>query len=210
MRREVDHNAHRVLGAIPDMLTGGFFLVLWLSPLFFGPEGVKTAFLLLLVEFLLMHASGVLGSQQGRGTAGCLPLIGFGGLYLLIFLIVALSFDAGWPLLALAWLVVGKLTSGSMAGRDDLDRRHWNNAIWMLSFAAWIPLFLLVSVLPLPRLGMTPEAMALIEIGGSGAAADNPHKAAAFGLFYFSLLAWAKGTGFNVIDYFSRDSGRRK
>jgi hypothetical protein len=193
-----------LLGALADAITACFFLTLWFSPMAFGPEAVRVAFMLVLVEFLLIHATFVLGSEQRRSTAGCLPMVGFGGGYLLVFIVAALSYESMWPLFAFAWLLIGKMFTGAITGHEELWNRNWHNGIWMLSFVAWIGLILLVVVLPIPQVGMTPEALAQVDAFAiSGALVDHPQKLMVFGAAYFMLLAAAKLTGFNVFDYFS-------
>lgn len=190
--------------ALCDAISGGFFLVLWLSPMAFGPEGVRVAFMLFLVEFLLMHAAGVLGAQQARGTGGCLALIGFSGGYLLFFVVAAASYESSWPLVAFAWLVLGKLFGGGKSSHEEIWNQHRRNGIWMLSFLAWLGLALLVMIMPVPQLGMQPEIMAQVDaFGVSGDWVDHPQKLMAFGTAYFMLLATAKLTDFNVLDFLS-------
>lgn len=67
----------RLLAALPDSLTALFFLSVWIRPLDFGHNGVRNGTLIMLVEFILVHASGVLGAQlfnpvSGRGKKSCL------------------------------------------------------------------------------------------------------------------------------------------
>ena len=52
----------RTFGALPDALTALYFLSLWLFPLLFGPHAVRNGMLLMLVEFLLLHAAPPLRS----------------------------------------------------------------------------------------------------------------------------------------------------
>jgi hypothetical protein len=48
-------------------------------------------------------------------------------------------------------------------------------------------------LLPLPRLGLTPDIVASAGLVGSGYWIENPHSVVAFGLIYFGLQALAKG-----------------
>jgi hypothetical protein len=47
-------------------------------------------------------------------------------------------------------------------------------------------------ILPLPRLGITPEVVAQLGIPGSGLWVERPHTVIAFGLLYFGALAAVK------------------
>lgn len=192
------------------MVSAAFFLTVWLSPTVLGSDAVSVAFMLVFVEFLLMHGSGILGAQTARGSAGCLALIALGGGYLLFFLVAAVRFDSIWPLCAFAWLLVGKLLSGGARTYDVTERQHWNQGIWMLSFLAWLGLVLLIAVLPVPRLGMEPEIMRQVDVSAvSGYLVDHPQKLMAFGTAYYLILSAAKLKGFNVLEYFSSRGGER-
>jgi hypothetical protein len=203
MRMRSDES--RLLGAACDTISAFFFLFVWLSPMAFGPEAVRVAFMIMLVEFLLFHATAVLGAQASRGAVGCLPLVGFGGAYLLFFVVTAVSYESLWPLGAYTWLLLAKLFSSTIVSRDRTQDQHWQNGIWVLSFIAWLGLALLTAVLPIPQLGMTPDAIEQVEsFAISGSLAEYPQKLVVFGAAYFLLLAWVKFTGFNILDYFSK------
>ncbi len=45
----------RVLGILPDLLTGIACLIVWVSPFTFGQNAVKTVALMMLMEFLMVH-----------------------------------------------------------------------------------------------------------------------------------------------------------
>lgn len=51
----------RIASALPDAISAAFFLMVWLMPLRFGADMVSTAMLVMLIEFITVHASGVLG-----------------------------------------------------------------------------------------------------------------------------------------------------
>ena len=48
----------RLIGALPDALTGCACLVVWVAPLALGQGAVKTVVLMMLMEFLLVHGTG--------------------------------------------------------------------------------------------------------------------------------------------------------
>ena len=49
------------LAAVPDAITAAVLLSLWMAPLWLGPRAVSNALLTMLVEFVLVHAAGMLG-----------------------------------------------------------------------------------------------------------------------------------------------------
>lgn len=192
-----------LVAGLVDLVSAAFFLTLWIAPLALGPAGIRAAFLLVLVEFLLMHAAGVLGAQQGRGPVGCLAWLCSAVAILAFFVVAAVSFEARWPLLALAWLLVGKMPARAPIGQDAILVRYRSNGIWMISFLTWLVLVPLLFVFPVPSLGLQPDVVARIDVGVSGILAERPQKLMAFGAIYFLLLAAVKLTGFNVLDALS-------
>ncbi len=98
--------------ALPDALTATFFTVVWIEPFAFGALSVRTALLTMLVEFILVHATGfltVLALGDTSRTKRVLALVGASFFYLLFIAAFAWSFRGWWPFLAFLWLVVGKL-----------------------------------------------------------------------------------------------------
>ncbi|MBK9668648.1 MAG: hypothetical protein IPO74_01140 [Thermomonas sp.] len=60
----------RLLAGLPDAITAGFFLALWIAPQWLGPNALRTGLLMMLVEFILMHATGILGSMALADAGG--------------------------------------------------------------------------------------------------------------------------------------------
>jgi hypothetical protein len=105
----------RWISALPDSLTALVFLALWIQPLAFGNDGVRNGMLIMLVEFILVHASGFLGGQifaeRISRSRRFLILAGFSVFYLIFVATFALSFDQWWPYIAFGWLMLGKFAS---------------------------------------------------------------------------------------------------
>jgi len=185
----------RSLLALPDAVSCGSFLLLWIAPLQFGAHGVRNGMLLMLVEFVLIHSGAVLGSLlHTPGTSHrikLLSLLGFGLFYSLFIAAFAFSFGAWWPVLAFSWLLLGKLTRVFEptygAGRSGPAQSDW-----ALSMLFYLGAVLTSLLLPLPRLGISAELQPLLEIPGTGAWVDRPHSVIAFGALYFGLQAWSK------------------
>jgi hypothetical protein len=92
------------LTLLPDAMTCGFFLIVWWNPLVFGPLSVRTAMLTMLLEFYLVHATGMF---TGFASGTDLPkwkkigaLLGLSLFYLLMIGAFARSFGQWWPLVA--------------------------------------------------------------------------------------------------------------
>ena len=50
-------------------------------------------------------------------------------------------------------------------------------------------------LLPLPRLGLTPEVVARLALPGSGQWVEQPHRVLAFGFLYFAATAISEAFG---------------
>lgn len=183
-----------LLAALPDGLTAGFFLLLWLVPGWLGEDALRTGLLMMIVEFLLIHATGILGQialGADPGRKRWRAVAGFSLLYLLFIGAWSFAFEAWWPLLALLWLVAGKLALAlqPVPGAEKLERLKSD---WALSVIFYLGGVLATVMLPLPQLGVSDAVVAAADLPGSGHWVDAPHTVVAFGLAYFALLATSK------------------
>lgn len=186
---------HRLVAAGPDAVTAAVFLTLWISPFAFGDSGVRNALLVMLIEFVLVHAAGFLGlllldptTPRGRRV---LALAGFAGFYLLFVGAFMLAFGEWWPALVFGWLVLGKFAA-IVGNRGAGDAQA---ALWGLSALAYLLGAFATVLLPLPRLGVEAAVVGQLGLPGSGLWVEQPHRVLAFGFLYFGLLALAKWNG---------------
>ncbi|MEG3048762.1 MAG: hypothetical protein RR792_01045 [Thermomonas sp.] len=191
----------RGVAAAPDAITAGFFLLLWMVPQWLGPTALRTGLLMMLVEFILMHATGILGGMALANTGDARrqwkPILLFGAFYLLFIAAWSWIFKAWWPLLALAWLVAGKLAL-AWQPLPDADKRDRLQSDWGISAIAYLCGVFVTMMLPLPRLGLTGDVVAAAHLPGSGEWVDKPHTVVAFGLLYFGLMATSKLRGWRL------------
>lgn len=186
----------RLAAALPDAVTSGFFLLVWIAPMYLGAGTVKNAMLIMLVEFLLVHAAGFLGSAayspktSRRSKAGF--LLGFGLFYLLFVGAFSAAFQAWWPFLAFGWLLLAKFSVAFDSRARAADQLQRMMSGWALSVVAYIGGVVLTLFLPLPRLGMTQARVPEFALPGSGIWVEEPHIVIAFGFLYFGFLALAK------------------
>lgn len=185
--------------AVPDALTAGLFLAVWLDPFVFGPLSVKTAMLTMLVEFFLIHATGfftvlihqpaMMPRLQRWAVIG-----GLCGFYVLMIGGFAWSFGEWWPLLAFAWLVVGKFLWMRLDGPAGDDRMMFLMAAWAASVAAYLLACVATVVPDVPTLGMPLSLQPSFGLGeeSGGLWIDEPHRVVAMGVLYFALLATGK------------------
>ena len=188
----------RARSALPDAITAGVFLALWVSPFAFGAAGVRSAMLLMLVEFVLIHATAMMGAtveaRSGR-SAKIRVLLGFGLLYAVFIGAFAFAFREWWPVYAFCWLLLAKLVR--LFGTADSDDARWQrHSDWALTCMLYLGGAFATLFLPLPRLGITHEIQPQLGIEGGGEWVQNSHIVIAFGALYFSALAWARWRDF--------------
>jgi hypothetical protein len=189
-------STRRIVAAFPDAVTAAVFALLWVAPLAFGASGVRNAMLVMLVEFVLVHASGFMGvimlsDRTSRGMRVA-ALLGFAVFYLLFIGTFVAVFAQWWPLFAFAWLLLGKLAVVLGAHRLDVGERQRVQSTWALSVLFYLGGVFATTLLPLPRLGVQPDVLPLLGLTGSGVWVDAPHCVLAFGCVYFGLGAWSK------------------
>jgi hypothetical protein len=188
----------RALSALPDAITCSVFLVLWVAPFAFGESGVRNGMLLMLVEFVLIHATAMMGStvesRDGR-AAKVRVLLGFGLLYALFIGAFAFAFREWWPVYAFLWLLLSKVQR--LFGAVDNEEARWRrHSDWALTCMLYLGGVFATLFLPLPRLGISREIQPQLGLEGSGEWVDNPHIVIAFGALYFGALAWARWRDF--------------
>ncbi len=184
----------RYLAAIPDAVTSAGFLLLWMAPFAFGESGVRNAMLVMLVEFILMHAAGALGgivfNEGATRTRRFLAIAGMGLFYLVFVGAFAWAFKAWWPFLAFGWLLVGKFVLAFDPTRTSAQRRTQMMQRWGTTAMVYILGVFATVALPLPRFGITAEIVPRLGLGGTGLWVEKPHTVIAFGAIYFGVLAW--------------------
>lgn len=182
----------RLLSALPDAVTAGGCLVVWISPFAFGADAVKIVVLMMLVEFILVHATGFsLGIVAGGGgparRVGMLLALSL--FYLLFIAAFAAIFHSWWPVTAFAWLLVGKIAwvFTGPRGADEDDTRQ--TSAWAFSLLAYLGAVFAGLLLPLPDLGLGAAVVPSLHLPGSGAWVEQPKIAVGSAVIYYLLLA---------------------
>ncbi len=190
------HRIARFLPAAPDLLTAVTFLVAWIAPLAWGTGLVGNLLLTMLLEFLIVHSGAFIGmtvlAPDVSRLRKTLVVIGFGAFYMVFVLAIAFALKRLWPVWAFLWLLGGKLALvwfQRAGGTDEVQRQR---ELWIWSVLCYLGGTFVTLLLPLPRLGLTPEAIAQVGLTGKGLWVEKPQTVMAFGLLYFSALAWFK------------------
>lgn len=185
-----------LVAALPDSLTALYFLSVWINPAWLGIHGVRNGMLIMLVEFILVHASGFLGARMFAEDTSrrkkLASLIAFGAFYLVFIAAWACTFRQWWPFLAFGWLLAGKFTRLAGFAVNDAGVKRRMQSDWTLGVMAYLLGVFVTILLPMPHFGITPEVVSSLDLPGSGEWVREPHRVIAFGLIYFSSLAWLK------------------
>lgn len=186
----------RIASAAPDGVTALVYAITWCAPFSFGIGTVKALMLVMLMEFVLVHASGFFFAVAlgGRGSriARSLVLLGLGLFYLGFVAAFAFAFDAYWPYAAFAWLLLSRLAWIWGSPRSREHERERQQLAWVASVVLYI-LGAFVTVLPIiPRLGLSTEVVPQLGLTGSGHWIEHPESVIAFGMLYFGAQAWLK------------------
>ncbi|MEO6227829.1 MAG: hypothetical protein ABIO61_08275 [Thermomonas sp.] len=191
----------RVLGAVPDLLTGIACVIVWISPFTFGQDAVKTVVLMTLMEFLIVHGTGFF---TGIAFSDSIPprkrLLGMAGMLCFYGVFVAAwayTFKAWWPVWVFAWLVIGKAMWIFINPRDRAAEKDRQIKAWAFSTAAYLVAVFMGLMLPLPELGITSALQPQLGLSGSGEWVEHPHVAvASMAIYYFANARfkwWSSG-----------------
>ena len=191
----------RILAALPDALTSALFVIAWVAPGFLGAARVKDLMLTMLIEFIVMHSSafyaGIAGMTDASRAKRLALISGLSAFYLLFVVGFSLGFDSSWPIWAFGWLFVSRFAHvWTLGGGTDENIRRMMGS-WVISALAYLGGAFATTLLPLPALGLTPDAVAALQIprNMSGLWIDKPWTVIAFGAFYFAVLSWSKYRG---------------
>ncbi len=191
----------RLLAATPDALTSVLFVLAWIAPGFVGAARVKDLMLTMLIEFIVMHSSAFYAGVAGMTNVSRAKRLGIisalSAFYLIFVLGFSFGFHSTWPVWAFGWLFVSRfmhLWTSSATSTENIQRMM---STWVISALAYLGGVFATIILPLPALGLTPDAIRALQIpkNMSGLWIDKPWTVMAFGALYFGVLAWTKYKG---------------
>ena len=169
---------------LPELGLALVFLLTWVAPRVLGVAWVKSLLLILLAEMLLLAAAGVLWHMDGGGGGVVALMWGLFGLYALMAWGLCRLFESWWPLMTLGMLLAARIWT------DALPAMAMESEPRMLAVrgVALLGVVVVTTMLPLPRLGMTPELTREIKVPGDGIWVDEPHRLLVTGLLYFTVV----------------------
>ncbi len=191
----------RRVSAVPDAATALFFLLLWCAPHWLPAYALETALAVMAVEFVLLHATVMLGSSVVSVEAGARRpwgrLVGLSLAYLLFVVVWSWLFQAMWPLIAFAWLLLSKLRLLFQPGPSQ-TRRQRMYSDWGIASMAYFGACIATAFLPVPGLGLAPDVVAAARLEGGGLWVEQSQTVVAAGALCFSLVSLSRLLGWRL------------
>ena len=183
-----------VLIGLPDAITSVCCLWVWIHPFALGTDAVKCVVLMMLMEFILLNATGFFTAipfmiDLGRTTRFAM-LLGLCLVYLTLIAGFAIPFHAVWPYFTFGWLAAAKLAWIARNRRVTSGEQMWLTGTWAVSVVAYLGAVGIGVTQDLPHLGIVPAIVPSLHLpSGGGEWMDTPHKAVASAVFYFAAVA---------------------
>jgi len=182
--------AGNLVSASFDLALAAVFLLTWIEP---GSAAARPAGLLVLVmllEFITVHSSAMLGSTWAADEPRAKRLKQVGlmtGAYALLVGAFSAGFGTWTPFVAFWVLSANRLAGMLLGGRPGPVAKREAERSWARSVVLYLAGASVTLFVPVPRLGLTPQIMEGVDIAGSGLWVDEPWRVLAFGAFYFGL-----------------------
>ena len=187
----------RLATALPDLGLGAAFLITWVTPLRFGEKAVSYFMLVMLLEFLIVHSAGFMGSVVfNKPLARRMKvkmLAGLGAFYALFAAGFAVGFRAWWPLWTIALLTLNRILIVLMGNVPEGRERIIIRKGWAVATLCYLLFAFATTFLPVPAFGITDAVIRLQEFTSTGLWIDEPQRVLAFGFLYFT------GTGLSEL-----------
>lgn len=185
-----------LLIGLPDAVTAAWCLFVWIHPLTMGTDTVKSVVLMLLMEFILINATGFFTAipfmlDLSRGARSAM-LLGLCAIYAVLIFGFTSQFHAVWPFFAFAWLALGKLSWVIRNRRVSGDEQMWLMGAWAFSVVAYLGAVGAGVLLQVPELGISANILPALDLPHGGEWLDTPHKAVASATIYFAAMALFK------------------
>lgn len=180
----------KLISASFDLGLATVFYITWSNPDSPLARPIGFMVLLMLLEFITVHSSAMLGSTWTSDEPRKKRLRTVGLMTALYALLVG-AFSAGFgtwaPFVGFWVLSANRLLSMFIGGQPGPKAKKDAERSWARSVALYLFGAFAVTFLPVPRRGLTPEVMADVDIASSGLWADEPWRVLAFGVAYFGI-----------------------
>lgn len=203
-----------LFSALPSFCLSGVFLITWIAPEALGEKMISYLMLVMLLEFINVHAAGFMGntiiSESGRGKKAMM-IIGLGVFYTLFVGAFALAFKQWWPVGAFWGLVFNRLLGVLLGKAPNGQEKSMIQTSWAIGVFCYVMLVFATVILPVPSFGVTSQVIAQQGFTMRGLWIDEPYRMMAFGFLYFAAIGitelfsykWSFQGG-NVAQFFRR------
>lgn len=213
MLRAVRHLTALVPGlfALPEFALAALFLLTWFQPTLLHPHMVTALVLLILMEFVILHSSIILGVLLGSAKDPLIRKAGItvGAIYVAFAVVVALASRQFWIIPAFALLTMNRLAP--LLNEEALESGPLTRLLlpWLGATLIYMGLSMAVHGLPMPQFGITDTTAVADAVGGTGTFFEAPQAAIAMGFFYYlfsGALDFALSHGFAQVDRKAREA----
>lgn len=191
-----------------DMGLAVLFLITWLQPYAFDEFMVHKLTFMMLIQFLVVHATGFFSAISSQAHSALFRLSMAAGL-LAIYSLFAWGFSAlyggPWPFYAFMLVVLPRLPEILFNPPNDRDQ-SWAIGAWAGMVLLYLSGAFATLLFFVPPLGVTEEVIAHQDFGIGGAWPEEPYRVLAFGAYYFAGQAFL----FLFIELLARRSAHRK
>ena len=168
------------------------FLITWFRPNTFGPLTVHHLTFVMLMEFIVVHATGFLGAVAARDNPRwqrALMFSGLGAFYMIFAAAFAVVYGGWWPLWAFWGLMASRFPTVVLRPPDAQGQ----NAL-IVNWAGMMVLYLggifLTAIAPIPAFGVTAAVIEAQHFTDKGIWPEEPYRVMAFGTLYFAGLTF--------------------
>jgi hypothetical protein len=180
-----------LLSGVPSFVISGIFLITWIAPTALGEKMISYLMLVMLLEFINVHAAGFMGnaiiSETARGTKAMM-ITGLGLFYTIFVGGFAFAFDQWWPVWAFWGLVLNRLLGVLLGKAMTGQEKEMIQTSWAIGVFCYVMLVFATILLPVPSFGVTPDAIARQGFTMGGLWVDEPYRLMAFGFLYFAVI----------------------
>jgi hypothetical protein len=175
----------QLVAAAPSFTTAGLFIVAWSWPALLPEDMIKALVYCMMMEFITMHASIMLGAA-GPGGPLKFPLAnGFWmlvGIYMLFASIICLVARNIWLFIGFCVLIGNRIAGDKLCPPSQVEEQNRTHMVRWCGSAAFYMFFVFLTVFtPMPELAVTSSL-------DDGAWNEHPHMALAFGAMYFAAF----------------------
>lgn len=178
----------RVVVVLPNIALAAVFLITWIQPYRFGERFVNYLLILMIMEFINVHAAGFLGnvmiSKLGRAVK-ILAITGLGAFYTIFVGAFSMVFHVWWPLVAFWGLILNRMISVFFIRTVDDDRKARLHASWAGGVLCYMAAVFITLIPFLPAFGITKDVISNMGLTGSGIWEEEPYRVVAAGFLYF-------------------------